>query len=38
MAQLGQFDHPETSTEATLANNTRLAVVDRGHGRSACST
>jgi uncharacterized membrane protein len=28
----GEFDHPEQSKEATLANNTRLAVVDRGEG------
>jgi uncharacterized membrane protein len=27
-----QFDHPATSTEATLANNVRIASVDRGHG------
>ena len=27
-----QFDHPATSTEATLANNVRIAAVDRGHG------
>jgi uncharacterized membrane protein len=27
-----QFDHPETSTEATLANNVRIAAVDRGRG------
>ncbi|HVT83543.1 MAG TPA: glutamine amidotransferase, partial [Phycisphaerae bacterium] len=26
------FDHPEKSGEATLANNSRLAVVDRGQG------
>ena len=30
--QLAQFDHPETSKEATLANNTRLVEVDRGRG------
>ncbi len=28
----GQFDHPETSKEATLANNTRTVAVDRGRG------
>jgi len=27
-----QFDHPERSTEATLANNQRVLVVDRGRG------
>ena len=30
--QFAQFDHPGTSTEATLANNTRIATVDRGQG------
>jgi len=30
--ELGQFAHPETSTEATLANNTRVVTVDRGKG------
>ena len=30
--ELGQFDHPETSTEATLANNTRVMLVNRGKG------
>ncbi len=30
--ELGQFDKPDTSTEATLANNTRVIVVDRGRG------
>jgi uncharacterized membrane protein len=30
--ELGQFDKPETSTEATLANNSRVIVVDRGKG------
>jgi uncharacterized membrane protein len=30
--QFAQFDRPETSREATLANNTRIATVDRGHG------
>ena len=30
--ELGQFDKPETSTEATLANNSRVMVVDRGKG------
>ncbi|MHB8520197.1 MAG: glutamine amidotransferase [Limisphaerales bacterium] len=30
--ELAQFDQPETSTEATLANNRRLIVVDRGQG------
>lgn len=30
--ELGQFSHPETSTEATLANNTRVVTVDRGKG------
>lgn len=29
---LAQFQHPEQSAEATLANNARLAVVDRGRG------
>jgi uncharacterized membrane protein len=29
---LAQFDHPQQSGEATLANNARLAVVDRGRG------
>jgi uncharacterized membrane protein len=27
-----QFDHPETGTEATLANNVRVVAVDRGRG------
>lgn len=30
--ELGQFANPETSTEATLANNSRVLVVDRGQG------
>ena len=30
--ELGQFDQPETSTEATLANNSRVLVVNRGKG------
>jgi uncharacterized membrane protein len=30
--ELEQFDKPETSTEATLANNSRMMVVDRGKG------
>jgi uncharacterized membrane protein len=30
--ELGQFAHPETATEATLANNSRGLVVDRGKG------
>jgi uncharacterized membrane protein len=30
--ELWQFDTPEKSPEATLANNTRMAVVDRGKG------
>lgn len=30
--ELGQFAHPETSLEATLANNSRVFVVDRGKG------
>lgn len=30
--ELGQFAQPETSTEATLANNTRVVTVDRGKG------
>lgn len=30
--ELGQFAQPETSTEATLANNTRVITVDRGKG------
>jgi uncharacterized membrane protein len=30
--ELGQFDRPETSTEATLANNSRVVVVNRGKG------
>ena len=30
--ELAQFAHPETSTEATLANNTRSLTVDRGKG------
>jgi len=29
---MGQFDHPETSTEATLANNSRVMLVNRGKG------
>jgi len=29
---LAQFAHPETSAEATLANNTRSLTVDRGRG------
>jgi uncharacterized membrane protein len=31
-AHLEQFDQPDKSNEATLANNSRIAVVDRGHG------
>ncbi len=30
--ELGQFNQPETSTEATLANNSRVVVVNRGRG------
>jgi len=30
--ELGQFAQPETSAEATLANNTRTVTVDRGQG------
>lgn len=30
--QPGQFEKPETSAEATLANNTRVVAVDRKHG------
>ncbi len=30
--ELGQFAKPETSVEATLANNTRVVAVDRGQG------
>lgn len=30
--ELGQFVQPETSAEATLANNTRVVTVDRGKG------
>jgi uncharacterized membrane protein len=30
--ELGEFDKPEISTEATLANNSRVLVVDRGKG------
>jgi uncharacterized membrane protein len=30
--ELGQFTKPETSVEATLANNTRVVTVDRGQG------
>lgn len=30
--ELGQFDRPETTAEATLANNTRTIVVRRGQG------
>lgn len=30
--ELGQFANPQTSTEATLANNSRVLVVDRGKG------
>jgi uncharacterized membrane protein len=30
--QFSQIDHPESSPEATIVNNTRLAVVDRGAG------
>lgn len=30
--ELGQFAQPETSAEATLANNTRIVTVDRGKG------
>src|SRR6266568_4200208 len=31
-SELDQFDKPQTSTEATLANNSRVLVVDRGRG------
>ncbi len=31
-SELGQFARPEISTEATLANNSRVLVVDRGRG------
>lgn len=31
-SEMAQFDKPETSVEATLANNTRVLVVDRGQG------
>ena len=30
--ETGQFDQPETSQEATLANNSRVLVVNRGKG------
>src|SRR6266511_2839933 len=30
--ELDQFDKPQTSTEATLANNSRVLAVDRGRG------
>jgi uncharacterized membrane protein len=30
--ELGQFAQPDTATEATLANNTRVVTVDRGKG------
>jgi uncharacterized membrane protein len=30
--ELGQFAQPETTAEATLANNTRIITVDRGKG------
>ncbi|MDB6067516.1 MAG: hypothetical protein JWR26_3724 [Pedosphaera sp.] len=30
--ELGQFEKPETSIEATLANNSRVIVVNRGKG------
>mgnify|MGYP001589886631 CR=1 FL=1 len=30
--ELGQFAQPETTIEATLANNTRVVTVDRGKG------
>ena len=30
--ELRQFDHPDQTAEATLANNTRLVAVDRGRG------
>jgi uncharacterized membrane protein len=30
--EIRQFDKPETSVEATLANNSRVALVDRGKG------
>lgn len=30
--ELGQFEHPETTTEATLANNSRIFLVNRGKG------
>jgi len=31
-SELDQFDKPQISTEATLANNSRVLVVDRGRG------
>jgi uncharacterized membrane protein len=31
-AELAQFGQPETAAEATLANNQRIVVVDRGRG------
>jgi uncharacterized membrane protein len=31
-SEVAQFDRPEQSREATLANNTRFVVVDRGQG------
>jgi uncharacterized membrane protein len=31
-SELGQFLDPKTSVEATLANNTRVILADRGHG------
>lgn len=30
--KFAQFDHPESTAEATLANNSRMIAVDRGHG------
>ncbi len=30
--EVGQFDHPATTAEATLANNSRLILVNRGQG------
>jgi uncharacterized membrane protein len=30
--EMGQFNNPATSTEATLANNSRIVAVDRGKG------
>lgn len=30
--ELGQFEHPASSLEATLANNSRILAVDRGRG------